>query len=74
MTEKLIKMVNEIAANIDPTGGAETAATRTAEHLTRFWALRMRQDIIAYLDCGGEQLTPVARLAIEKLTERMTTQ
>lgn len=60
-TDTLIRMANQIAANLahedDPAGA-------TAEHIRLFWDPRMKQAIAAH---GGEGLTPVAMEAVRRL-------
>lgn len=60
---KLIRMANQIAANLASRG--ETAAIAdTAEHIQKFWDPRMKAAIFAE---DPAQLSPIARAAIEKL-------
>lgn len=66
----LIKMVNQIAANQPVELIGENAAVEAiAGHLQKFWAPPMRERIGKYLAEGGEQLSPVAKKAIELLVE-----
>lgn len=71
MIDSLIKMINQISANVDQAGGENVVAERVAIHLRKFWARTMRQDIVAYVLAGGEGLDPVARLAVIRLTDEM---
>ena len=66
--DSLIRMVNQIAAN---NGAYETgeAAERVASHIQRFWARSMKTLIIEYCHQGGEDLTPIARLAVAQLAQ-----
>tara|TARA_Y100001963_G_scaffold72418_1_gene100674 strand:- start:32 stop:265 length:234 start_codon:yes stop_codon:yes gene_type:complete len=66
--EQLVKMVNQISANMH---GAtdQQAADKVATHLQKFWARAMKEQIIAYADDGGEDLTPISRKAVERLRE-----
>ncbi|WP_292414496.1 MULTISPECIES: formate dehydrogenase subunit delta [unclassified Methylophaga] len=61
-TATLIKMVNQIAANLSAYEPAE-AAKRIEQHLVRFWAPKMRQDLIAAA-IDETDLSPLARDAI----------
>ncbi|MDW5376999.1 formate dehydrogenase subunit delta [Halomonas sp. HP20-15] len=63
--QQLVKMVNQIAANQH--GEEAQAAQRVATHLQKFWARSMKAQIIAYLDEGGAELTPLAREAVLRL-------
>ena len=62
----LVRMVNQIAANVahHPHDQAVAEITR---HLRATWAPAMRADLIAYLDGGGLDLTPLAAAAAEQL-------
>lgn len=62
----LVAMANDIAAFWDAEAG-EGAAEGVRSHIARFWEARMRRQIIAHLQNGGEGLTATARSAIEKL-------
>jgi formate dehydrogenase subunit delta len=64
---RLVAMANDIAAFFQGEAGPATASTRVAEHLKRFWAPRMRQQLIAYVGAGGEGLSPVALGAVQLL-------
>ena len=60
LLERLVYMSNQIA-QVFVTQGAATAAAQTADHLTRFWDPRMRAELCAHADAGGEGLDPVVR-------------
>ena len=64
--ERLVTMVNEIAAFFHGTGEGQ-AAESVASHLRRFWDPRMRRQIVSHLNAGGEGLTPIARAGVELL-------
>jgi formate dehydrogenase subunit delta len=61
--DKLVHMANQIARAFAVEGEAK-AITATAEHLKLFWDPRMRREILAHLDAGGEGLDDVARAAL----------
>ncbi|AFJ02617.1 NADH-dependent formate dehydrogenase delta subunit FdsD [Methylophaga frappieri] len=61
----LIKMVNQIAANLSAYPHDE-AASRIAQHLTKFWAPKMRQDLFAAAN-NGASLSPVVYDAIAQM-------
>ena len=67
--ESLVRMVNQIAANVAH-HSPEEAAELVAAHLRSFWAPPMRADILAYLDAGGAGLDPIAREGLELLRSR----
>ncbi|MDO8826317.1 formate dehydrogenase subunit delta [Methylophaga sp.] len=64
-TATLIKMVNQIAANLSAYEPAE-AAERIEQHLVRFWTPKMRLDLINTAT-DETDLSPLARDAINRL-------
>ncbi|WP_299199774.1 formate dehydrogenase subunit delta [uncultured Amphritea sp.] len=60
----LIRMANQIAANNTHIGDETAEAEMIANHLTKFWARSMKQQIAEYLNQGGDELSPIARKAI----------
>lgn len=62
--DKLVKMANEIAAffAVEPDETARLAGV--AGHLGRFWDPRMRTQLLAHLDAGGDGLSELARAAV----------
>jgi len=66
--DKLVYMANQIS-KFFAAKGQEQAAAGTANHIKQFWDPRMRAQIFAHLEAGGKGLDPVARLAIERLSE-----
>ena len=62
----LIKMINQIADNID-SAASNSAEHKVADHIKRFWAPSMKEKIIDYSQCDGERLQPVAKAAISLL-------
>lgn len=69
--EKLVMMANQIARNVAVQGEARAVAI-TADHIARFWDPRMRGAILAHLAAGGAGLDPLARAAVERLSEGTT--
>ncbi len=67
--DRLVYMANQIGdffkyqPHQDPAEGIAT-------HIRKFWDPRMRQQIFAHLDEGGEGLKPTTRRAIEIVRER----
>ena len=64
--EKMVHMANQIVAFFNSQPGTD-AAERVAEHLSDFWAPRMRAQLLAYIDEGGAGLDPVAIAAARRL-------
>ena len=62
----LVRMVNQIAANAAH-HPHDQAVGEIAKHLRLTWPLSMRVDLIAYVDGGGLDLTPLAAAAAETL-------
>jgi formate dehydrogenase subunit delta len=65
--EKLVRMANQIAANIDYGPDKEKLAATVADHLTRFWTPEMRAAIIEGHRRKLLDLSPLAARAVEKL-------
>lgn len=64
--EHLVKMANQIADNFS---FHADAAERTADHLQRFWAPSMRQQLLEYDSAGGEGLQPLLQRALRQLAD-----
>jgi formate dehydrogenase subunit delta len=62
-TDALVRMVNQIAANVSYQPADEAAAS-VANHLNRFWAPSMRAQLLAYVASGGAGLDDLALQAI----------
>jgi len=60
----LIKMANQIAANNTHIGDDAAEAKMVADHLRKFWARSMKQQIAEYLENDGSELLPIAKKAI----------
>ncbi|KAA1194144.1 formate dehydrogenase subunit delta [Pseudohalioglobus sediminis] len=60
--DHLVKMANQIALNFGEQRDLSRAAQCTAEHLEKFWTRAMREQLSAYADAGGEDLSPAVRL------------
>lgn len=67
--ENLVHMANQIAANVDQSGGDEAAAEKVATHLQKFWARSMKQQIVDYARQDGSDLAPIAQLAVSRLAD-----
>lgn len=68
--EKLVYMASQIATFFK-TQDLDTASTKVAEHILKFWDPRMRQAIITHVDEDGALLDPVVRRAVELLRARV---
>lgn len=66
--DNLIRMANQIRANMDQAHNDELTAEVVADHLTRFWSRPMKDMIIDYNNNDGERLDPVTRAAIAQLS------
>lgn len=62
----LIKMVNQIATNLESVGGEEEAVNQVAEHLRKFWPVAMQRQLTELQ--AGDELCPVASRAIKILS------
>lgn len=65
-TASLVRMANQIAANVAHLPHAQAVA-EIARHLQATWAPSMRADLVAYVEGGGLDLTPLAAAAGEQL-------
>lgn len=62
--DHMIKMANQIADNFSY---HDDQAERTADHIERFWAPRMREKISQHLEAGGDGLSGPAKEALQRL-------
>ena len=65
--EKLVKMAEQITANMSYTDDQDVVAAKVADHLGRFWDPRMKEAIIAHAETHGGDLSPPLRAAVAKL-------
>ncbi len=65
-TRDMVRMANQIAAFFKGYGHDE-AVKETAHHINAFWESRMRRQLFAYLDKGGEGLDPLVKEAAAKI-------
>lgn len=56
-TQTLVRMANQIASFFAPYGGEQEVAG-VLNHITRFWAPTMRNDLAVYIEQGGDGLKP----------------
>jgi formate dehydrogenase subunit delta len=62
--DHLVSMANDIAANFS---FHDDAISRTADHIRRFWAPRMRSQLQEYIEQGKQGLSKVALAAFDEL-------
>jgi formate dehydrogenase subunit delta len=67
--DKLVYMANQISKFFS-TQSRSSAPQAVADHLVRFWEPRMREQICAYGEGGGDGLDPIAREAVHILSGR----
>ena len=65
-TETLVRMTNQIGLNFAVMGDVD-AAIAVADHIASFWDPRMKKQIFAHLDAGGEGLSSIAEDALKQL-------
>ncbi len=65
--KKLVKMAEDITANMSYTDDPEVVADKVADHLNRFWDPRMKQAIVDYANNSGAGLPESLKLAISRL-------
>ena len=66
---KLVRMANQIADNFY-TGDKPAAVAGVLDHITRFWSLDMKQQIIAHVRKGATGLNEIADAAIRELASK----
>ncbi len=66
---RLVVMANQIARFFDAQGEAACVAG-VEDHLRKFWDPRMRREILAHLEAGGEGLAPAVRTAVTLLENK----
>ncbi len=66
-TETLVKMINQIAENAPNNGDSDAVARSVANHVKKFWAKPMKDQIKNYLDTNGNELSDSARKAVRLL-------
>jgi formate dehydrogenase subunit delta len=65
--EQLVTMANDIAAFFHGSSDPDVAVAGVANHLRRYWDPRMRKQIIAHNEAGGDGLSDLARAAVARL-------
>ena len=60
----LVKMANQISANMAAVAGDDAAVQRIAAHIGRFWAPSMVEVLREHLLADGEDCSPLVRRAL----------
>ena len=63
--EKLVRMANQIGDNFAYLQDTDIAAAKVANHISRYWDPLMRSEIVDYMQKNGEDLSEIAKRAIE---------
>jgi formate dehydrogenase subunit delta len=63
----LIKMLEQIIANNLHQGDDDQIAAVAADHLYKFWARSMKQQILAFAETNPDGLSDLARLTVTRL-------
>ena len=63
---KLVHMANQIGAFFE-SQREDTRVAGVVEHIGQFWDKKMRRDIYAHLDRGGDGLSPLVIAALQQL-------
>ena len=67
--ERLVTMANQIGDFFSPNPNAVAAKHDIADHLKKFWALSMRKELVAHIECTqaqGAGLNPIVSEAIKE--------
>jgi formate dehydrogenase subunit delta len=65
--DRLVDMVNDIANYFHSEPDRATAVAGVATHLRKYWEPRMRKQILAHLDAGGDGLSELGREGVQEL-------
>jgi formate dehydrogenase subunit delta len=65
--DTLVKMANQIGQFFSAQKNCDQIA-EAADHLARFWAPRMRENIADYVARGGKGLNPTALGAVRRIS------
>jgi formate dehydrogenase subunit delta len=66
-TERLVTMANDIGNFFKSEPDRKDAVQGIVNHIKRFWDPRMRKQIIAHLQAGGEGMQDLVKEAVGKL-------
>ena len=65
--EKLLKMAEQITANMAFTDDQAVVSAKVADHLNRFWDPRMKAALKEYTEENAAQLSPALQGAVAQL-------
>jgi formate dehydrogenase subunit delta len=65
--QRLVRMANDIGNFFRSEPDHAVAVDGIASHIRRFWDPRMRKEIIAHLEGGGDGLSDLAKEAVGQL-------
>ena len=65
--QHLVQMANDIGNFFAAEPDHAAAVDGVAGHIRRYWEPRMRRNLFAMLDAGGEGFSPIARDAVKQL-------
>ena len=66
-TDKLVRMAEQVTANMNYTDDKKVVAAKVADHLNKFWDQRMKTAIMACAHEHNRELSPPLRAAISQL-------
>ena len=72
--DQLVRMANDIGNFFRGETREEDQIAGVANHLRKFWDQRMRRQLVAHLNAGGEGLCEPARSAVLALAQDSTAQ
>ncbi len=67
--EHLVQMANDIASYFATEPDRKLAVEGACNHLKKYWDPRMRRQIAAHLQNGGEGLSELAHTAVARMAE-----
>jgi len=62
--ESLVRMVNQIGTFFEAMPDRSTALEEMAQHIRKFWEPRMRKQLLAHVEQGGDGLGVMAQEVI----------
>ena len=65
--DKLVKMAEQITANMQFTDDQAVVAAKVAEHLNKFWDPRMKAAFVEYAAGHEDELSPALRAAVPQI-------
>ena len=66
---QLLKMAEQISANVGARLSPEAAAAKTVDHINRFWTTDMKYRLVDTARLGGADVSEVVMLAVDCLVE-----